>query len=375
METSVLSGLELTKWRRNFIREFVRDSGFEPYMGDSQMDIIHVINDLKTDGYTIRVPLLKQLRQAGVSGSQKLSGNEEPLNQFYQDISWEFYRHAVEIDKKEREKSAVDLLAAVRPQLRDWASELIKYQIIDSFHKINGKKYSAASEADKDAWLADNADRVLFGASVGNNASNDHSAALGQIDDTADKLTPAVASLAKRLAKKARPRIRPFKTGTQGREFFVMFCHPLCFRDLKNDSVMTQANRDARPRDVEANPLFQDGDLIYDGIIFREIPEFWQPRFEEDEVNTETTLVGVGNGGIDVGVNFLCGAQALGYVNKQAALPTTKKEDDYGFVKGMGIEMAHGIEKLTWGNGADQDTDPRKDVGVFTVYAAAKADA
>lgn len=369
--TTVLSGLDLTKWRTEFTVETVRDSGFKPYMGESMMDIIHVVNDLKTDGYTIRIPLLKQLQGAGVSGSARLSGNEEALNQYYQDITWEFYRHAVEIDKKEREKSAVGLVAKVRPQLKDWASELIKYQLIDAFHKINGTKYTEASESAKDAWLAANADRVLFGAAIGNNASNDHSAALANIDSTNDILSPAVAQLAKRIARKARPRIRPFKTGTQGREYFVMFTHPLCFRDLKNHATMTAANRDARPRDVDANPLFQDGDLIYDGIIFREIPEFHQPRFPDDTMNTETTLDNVGASSIDVGVNFLCGAQALAIANKQTPMPTEKKEDDYEFIKGIGIELAHGIEKLTWANGADT----RKDVGIVTVYAAATPDA
>lgn len=368
--TTVLSGLDLTKWRTEFTVETVRDSGFKPYMGESMMDIIHVINDLKTDGYTIRVPFLKSLQGGGVTGSARLSGNEEALNQYYQDISWDFYRHGVEIDKKEREKSAVGLVSKVRPLLKDWASELIKYQLIDSFHKINGTKYTEASEAAKDAWLVANTDRVLFGAAVGNHGA-DHSAALANIDSTNDTLTPAMAQLARRLARKARPRIRPFKTGTQGREYYVMFTHPRCFRDLKNHSTMTAANREARPRDVESNPIFQDGDLIYDGIIFREIPEFEQARFPDDTMNTETTLDNVGASSIDVGVNFLCGAQALGMANKQVPMPTEKREDDYQFIKGIGIELAHGIDKLTWANGSDT----RKDVGIFTVYAAATPDA
>lgn len=369
MDTTVLSGLELIKWQGQFTREYIRDSGFSPYMGDSVNDIISVKNDLKGDGYTIRIPFLKAAKSAGVSGSQRLSGAEEAADQYYQDISWEFYRNAFEISKKEREKSAVDLVAAFRPMLREWCAQKIKYQIVDRLHAMNGVSYTSAQEvADKDAWVTANVDRVLFGANVAN-YSTDHSAALGAIDSN-DKLTPSVAMLAKRLARKARPYIRPFRTGTQGREFFVMFCHPLCFRDLKADSTMTAANRDARPRDVDSNPLFQDGDLIYDGIIFREIPEFYQPLDPSQTVNTATTLVGAGNS-VDVGVNFLCGAQALGYVNKQAATPVTKKEDDYGFFSGVGIEMAHGIEKLTWNNGADV----RKDVGIFTVYAAAAADA
>lgn len=375
METALLSGLDLTKWRQNFIRETVRDSGFEPYMGTSASDIIHVINDLDTDGYTIRVPLLKQLKGSGVSGDQRLSGNEEALNQFYQDITWDFYRHGVEISKKQREKSAVKLLEAVRPQLADWASSKIKYQIIDTFHSLNGVRYASCPEATKDAWATANADRVLFGSAV-SNYSTDHSAALANVDSTNDKLTTSVATLAKRLARKARPFIRPFKTGTQGREYFVMFCHPLCFRDLKADTVMQNANRDARPREVSTNPLFQDGDLIYDGIIFREIPEFYMPLDPDESVNTATTLVNAGAGGTTtVAPNFLCGAQAIGFANKQMPVPKVKKEDDYDFFKGMGIELAHGIEKLTWNNGANTTTDPRKDVGMFTVYCSAQPDA
>lgn len=362
--TTVLSGLELTKWRGEFMREFVRDTGFSPYMGDSPMDIIHTVNDLKTDGYTIRLPLVGRLQGNGVTGNSSLSGNEEQLDQYYTDIAWEFYRHAVAVTKKEKKKSAVELMSVTRPLLKEWASEIVKYQLIDSFHKTSGGlKYSASDATAKNLWTVNNADRVLFGATAANYSAT-HATALGNVDNTADKLTPEMISLAKFLARQASPHIRPFKTGTQGREFYVLFAHPLCFRDLKANSTMTAANRDARPRDVDANPLFQDGDLIWDGVIVREIPEFYQPR-QGSTANAETTISST----IVVGANFLCGAQALGFVNKQAPLPTSKAEDDYGFVDGVGIELAHGIDKLRWNNGSGTN----KDVGMVTVYAAAVA--
>lgn len=363
--TTVLSGLELTKWRRDFAREYVRDSGFEPYMGDSAMDIISVVNDLKGDGYTIRIPLLGRLQGSGVSGNTLLSGNEEIQDQYYQDITWDFYRNAVAVTKKEREKSAVDLLAAARPQLREWSAELIKYQLIDSFHKMSGgEKFNDADATARNLFAANNVDRILFGVTQSNYSAT-HATGLTAIDNTADKLSTTMASLARFMARQANPHIRPFKTGTQGREYYVMFCHPLGFRDLKADSVMTAANRDARVRDVDANPLFQDGDLVYDGIIFREIPEFYAPR-QGTTANPQTTF---SNGTIVCGVSFLCGAQALGFANKQAPLPTTKTDDDYGFVKGNGIELAHGIDKLRWNHGSGLN----KDVGMVTVYHAAVA--
>ncbi|MGI9521241.1 MAG: DUF4043 family protein [Hyphomicrobiaceae bacterium] len=370
--TTVLSGLELTKWRKRFIREYVRDSGFEPYMSVSPNSIIHVVNDLQTNGYTIRVPLIKSLKGVGVKGNERLSGKEEKLDQYYQDIAWDYYRNAIEISKKERGKSAVDIAGVRYPLLRDWAAELIKYDLIAQFHAINGAPYSAASLEARNAWMEANKDRILFGNDVSSlaKASGNHASALKSIAKGSDKLSPALISKAKRLAKVARPRIRPYRTGTQGREYFVLFCDPLCFRDLKNSDAMQQANREARPRDVENNPIFQDGDLIYDGVIAREIPEFQSPRFEADEINQETHLKNVGTGNTDVGVNFLCGAQAIGFVNKQAPMPTSKNENDYRFFDGSGVELAHGIEKLTWNNG----DGTRKDVGIFTIYAAASAD-
>ena len=376
-DTTVLAGLDLTKWRREFIPEYVRDTGFEPYMGTSEMDIIHVVNDLKTDGYTIRIPLLARLQSAGVSGNQRLSGNEEKLDQYYQDIVWEYYRNAIEVSKKEREKSAVDLLAARRPRLREWSAEHLKYGIISCFHSMSdGTAYSAASASSRNTFITNNSDRVLFGNSISNGSSNVMATALATVDSTNDKLTTDVAKLAKRRARLARPIIRPFKTGTQGREYYVMFCHPLCFRDLKNDTVMINANRDARAREGDAmdkNPLFQDGDLIYDGIIFREIPEFYQARFGSG-TNPDTHLSGVGTSSIDVGVNFLCGAQAIGNVNKQAATPITKKEDDYGFFDGVGVEFAYGLSKLRWNNNTAGSVGVAKDLGVCTVYCSATPD-
>jgi hypothetical protein len=111
--------------------------------------------------------------------------------------------------------------------------------------------YTTATEANKDAWLALNSDRVLFGKLRSNISSNDHSVATATLDTTDDKLTVATAQLAKRMAGQANPHITPYMT-EDGREFYVMFCGPRSFRDLKNDTSMISANRDARAREGSA---------------------------------------------------------------------------------------------------------------------------
>jgi hypothetical protein len=70
---------------------------------------------------------------------------------------------------------------------------------------------------------------------------------------------------------------------------------------------MYQANRDARERESGAtknNPIFTGGGLIYDGVIYLEIPEITQ----------RLLLSGIGAGSIDVEPVFLLGQSALGYV-------------------------------------------------------------
>ncbi len=371
--TTVLSGLELIKWQRDFMREYVRDSGFKPYMGNELTNIICVKNDLESDGYTIRIPLVGRLKGNGVTGNSTLSGNEEAMDQYYQDVTWEYYRNAITWTKKEAEKLGPRLLEEARPLLKEWASELIKYQIIDTFHKMDGVKYSAATAGNRNTWLTNNSDRVLFGKLKSNASSNVMATALATLDTTDDKMTADTVTLGKRIAKTANPHITPFKSNTSGREYFVQFTHPRNFRDLKKDTTIAAANREARAREgsgMDQNPIFQDGDLIYDGVIIREIPEFEAGRVSG--VNAETTLVNAGSGGTtDVGVSFLCGQQALAFANKQMPKPTDKTETDYAFVVGKGVELAHGIEKLTWANGSGTV----KDNGMVTIYCAAAPDA
>lgn len=365
--TNVLSGLDLIKWQKDFITTTIRKSGFEPYMGDSENDIIRVENDLESDGYTVRIPLLGKLTSDGVSGNSPLAGTEEELDEYYQDVSWDFYRHAVAITKKNRLRAAVDLLAAVRPRLTDWAAEKIKYQLIANFHKLaDGVTFSAGTTAQKNTFAANNSDRILFGATTANYSAT-FATGLNTIDNTADKLSTDIATLARFMARTANPQIKPFKS-KKGREYYVLFCQPVGFRDVKQSTTMLNANRDARAREgdsMDDNPLFQDGDMIYDGVIFREIPEFYQPR-TGTTANPDATF---SNGTIVCGASFLCGAQAISFANKQAPMPTERKDDDYGFVKGLGTELAHGIEKLRWNNNT-AGPNSGKDVGMVTVYHA-----
>lgn len=352
--TTLATASQVSKWESQYFSEYVRDSGFKPYMGKSVNMPICVKYELTSGGKTVNLPLITRLSGAGVTGSSTLVGNEEALNNYNMPISVDWRRNAVEIKKPERHWTEMDLLRAAGDMLKVWSAEKLRDDIIAAFQSIDGVAYASATQGQRDTWLGNNSDRVLFGAAKGNNASNDHSAALATVDATNDKLTAAAVTLMKRMAKTADAHIRPVRhSAAQGREHFILFAGSLPFRDLKEDSAIQQANREARPRDVASNPIFQDGDLVYDGVIIREIPEM-------------PVLSGVGASSIDVGQVFFCGAQALGIAWGQEPKMTRKKEDDYDFAAGRGIEECLGVEKLVFND---------KDHGVLTGHFAAVADA
>jgi N4-gp56 family major capsid protein len=360
MATTVLSNdLKVQKWLETYFAEYVRNSGFLPYMGRGTDSVIHIRNELVSSGQVVNIPLVSALSGAGVEGSNTLEGNEEQLGNFNFPITVRQLRNAVEITVEDRHYANIDLMEAARGQLRLWSMSRLRGDVIRALGSINGIAYGTATAAQRNTWSASNSDRVLYGSAVGNftaNAATTHANRLANIAST-QKLSRGVVSLMKRIAKKASPAIRPMRVSdSAGREFFVMFADTFAFRDLKAD--LDTVNADARPRDVSANPIFQDGDLMYDGVVIREIPEI-------------ASLGGVGATQAVVSPVYLCGAQALGVA--WAMKPNAIREDkDYGDKIGVGIREIRGVEKMRFetGNGG-----AFIDHGLVTGFVAAAGDA
>lgn len=354
--TTAQSNNKLIKFTREINREWVRDNLFSPYQGEAINSIIRIRNELKSGGEQMNIPLVARLAGQG-KGTGTLVGNEEKIDNYGMRVWLDWARHAVVTNKAEQQKDSADIFGEAKPLLSDWMNELKRDELIaalmalpsesapvnigtDAGDRVNGIRYEDATAAQRNTWNADNSDRVLYGAATSNyNAT--HATALGNVDATADKLTAANLSLLKRVAKNANPKIRPYKT-SDGREYFVAFTGTNPFRDLKID--LQTVNKDARPREgngVDKNPLFQDGDQIYDGVIVREVPEI-----SAFVTNVWTSLKTAGNGTSRVEPVFLCGQQAAVMAIGQMARPTFRKEDDYGFITGTGIEAAYGVSKI-----------------------------
>jgi N4-gp56 family major capsid protein len=329
--------------------------------------LIQLQTDLtRKPGDTVVFPTVRNLVGAGVTGNVVLEGNEEVLNARSLNVTVGVIRHAVAVSEWDEQKSVIDLLQAGRTVLKNWAANKLRNDIISSLGAITADgnvqlTYAAASAAQRNTWLTNNADRVLFGASRANAVSNVYATALATVDNTADKMTAAQLTLAKRLARTATPKIRPIRVNND-EEWYVVFVPSLVFRDLMLDPTIVNSLQYAWNRGSD-NPLFTAGDIIYDGLIIREIPEL--PVLKTTDPGGST---------IDCGASYLCGAQAIGIAWAQRTKAITN-ERDYGFFSGVGVQEIRGVGKLRFGTDPTVDTTKPVDNGVFTIWSAAVADA
>jgi hypothetical protein len=122
------------------------------------------------------------------------------------------------------------------------------------------------------------------------------------------------------------------------------------------------ANTNARAREdgmMKENPLFQDGDILYDGVIHHEVPEI-------DSYAASTGVFnGAGTAGADIRPVFVCGTGAVGIAWGQQPTVRTDMIKDYGFRPGVAIEELIGVKKMVF-NGVQNS--------VLTWLVAAGAD-
>ncbi len=359
--TTVPAGLTVQQWDDEYFVEYVNQNWFKKFMGTGVNSMIQVREDLtRKPGGSITFALVNRLTGEAKTQHETLEGSEEAAKLRSQEVTIREYAHAVRWKTYDEQLTAIDLRQAHKDILMTWNMELDRDLVIEALGSKNGVAYELASEAQKDAWLVDNADRVLFGATKSNASSNDHSTSLANIDNTTDKLTPDAISFMTRIAKTATPKIRPYKVknAIEKSDAFILFAPSLLVRDLEANTAFQQANREARDRGVD-NPLFSGADYIWKNVFIYEIEDI-------------PVLSGVGNGGINVAPAYLCGAQALGQA--WAKRPTTVDDTfDYGRSKGMAIKEWMKLEKLRFGSGAT-DTDDPKDCGIVTGYFAAVSD-
>lgn len=343
--TTVSSGNRSKRFESEFFKEYARDNRFSRFQGTDSNAIIHVKEGAEK---SISIPLVAKLRGAAKTGSSRLAGNEDTLANYNWDMTTTYRRNAVKLTQEEREASEFDLLMAAKPALMTWSMEDLRDEIVLNMAAVyNGTTYAKADDttaAVRNTWNANNSDRVLYGATTANyNAT--FATALANVDSAADKLSPDIIDLAKNIAVTADPGIRPVRV-REDDEYFVLFTGSTGMYHLRNNSDMKQANRDARERGAD-NPLFKGGDLLWDNVLIREVPEI--TKLFNGSTSTSLFKTG-GNGSTAAEPAFFCGAQALAWAIGKRPRLVVDNEDDYTFQPGVAVEKKELVNKTFFNN-------------------------
>lgn len=377
-DTIVPSALRVKQWDDKYFTEYIRGNRLARYMGTDENAIVQVKENLrKQKGDTVYFELINRLQGTGKQDNQTLQGFEEDLSQRSFPLTIHLFRHGVVVPEYEEQVTAIGLRDAGKAVLMNWSMEQTRDRFIRSLGKKNAvipfdtfgqamdgvttgitSAFQTANATALNAWMVANADRVLFGNLKANASSGVFVTALGTVPST-QKLSASIVSTLKRIAKTSKPKIRPIRVNDD-QEWYVMFVNSLAFRDLKLDSTIVSSRTTALERGKD-NPLFTDGDIMWDGVIIREIPEL-----------APATWIGLGSGPINIGEGYLCGAQALGYALAQR-WNTRTQEMDYQTKNGIAVQQMYEVDKLQFGTGAT-DTTNLVDNGVVTWFGASVGD-
>lgn len=361
-ETRVTSTLSPTIWDDQFSTEFFQTNPFSAYSGTGTNNIIRIKEDFASKrGNGITFEFITNLTRGTIFDRQPLRGHEDQLAEYGDRVFWRMRKKGIAMNELDEDLAAIDLRKAARGTLKTWSMEDVKWETIDRLGDVGGNcdvPFATSSAAEKNTWVTNNPDRVLFGNST-SNYSTTFATAAGNVDTTNDVLTRDTLSAMKSLALTARPRITPVEVEERSnRRYFVAFAHPLVFNQFRKETESVRSIVNVTERNES---IFLGGDLEYNGVILHEVDDM-------------PVYTGIGNGGANVYPVYLLGQEALGWAIKQR-YSTREQTDDYQTEKGIAMIGKWGMKKLcysgTFTNTAQDTTSLGKQRGVFTGFFAA----
>lgn len=327
--TTVPVELVRKAWAKDTWQAAMNNLFFNKFMGTDANSIIQVKEDLKKDkGDSITLSLLMKLKGAGVTGDNKLEGNEEEMIYRSFPVTIDQIRNAVRLEgKMEEQKSQLNMRSDAKASLSTWMSEMLD------------AKFFNILTANPTAGRA-----IYAGAATSE----------GAIAET-DIFSTALIGKAKRVAMTdTNAKIRPVKVN--GGNYYVMVIDPWQARDLRNDEKWLNAQKDAQNRGND-NPIFTGALGMYEGVVIHE---------NEQCLRTAT---GTGTPKAKVGHALFLGAQAA--VMAVGADPFWEEDEfDYHNQVGFAYGRIMGIEKSKF----KFDGTTLTDFGCINVMTSSKDD-
>ena len=345
------NGLTVESWEKEIFSTYVGKLIWKPFMGTSIGSMIQVKQDLtKKKGDAITIGIRGRIQGGQVVGNAKAIDNEGTLVFYNQKFTVDNVRRAVKIEDipMSEQRTMFGVLKEARSALEEEFAVDLDIAITQgmmgdlSTGKVQG--------------------RYLYGI-LNSNYDSTHATALATIDNTADKLSTKLLSVAKRKATlplNATNKIRPIRVqnGKNFEQWFTFFGHDYPIRDLVElDAAWQNAQLNIPPRTGSSNPIFTGSDFkgAYDGVLI----------YKHSDLDLATN-----SNSIQTAHNLLMGAQA-GAVSWAQKSKFAEQPADFGHDISYELHEIRKVDKLVFNS---TDGGSAEDNGVINVFTAAVAD-
>jgi len=338
-------------WSTLTMREALKATLFKKFLGSGKKAIIQRLDELeKQNGDVIKYDLLMQMGNDGITGDNRLKGNEEALT-YYQDyVTIDQLRNAHSFRRMSAQRTLHDLRADAQANLSDWFADKFDTYM---FNNLCGN----TSHSFGQAAVAPDADHYVVSGDVANSGTiATDEASLG----SNDQIQLADLDFAKEAAKTLDPMIRPCMI--DGGEYYVVVLHPYSVTDLRLDiansaytdwnTIQTFANK----RGLD-NPIFSGALGVYNGMILYESTRIYSPTTSV----RRNLFLGAQAGVFAIGNAYKMLEQRK--VGKDNLMSWYEEVDDFGNENGIGVGAVFGMKACRFNS---------KDFGkiVISSYAA-----
>jgi N4-gp56 family major capsid protein len=366
MNTVTIDALRQELWAKELLDDVIKDVGnIMRFMGPDANNIVQVSRELQNSkGDAETFGLVARLDGDGVAGDDELEGNEESMLSYSEQVAIDQIRNAVRLKGKlDNQKVVYDQIAKAKDVLRIWMKEFIARQI---FLKLGGVTNTTLTDTNgvtigtRATWsntpdFIPDADTAYTGTrSRYLNAGGVSAASM----TTSHTMTLDVVVDAVTKAKLANPKIQPI-TG-EGEDFYVMYLHPLCARDIRKSSDWKTAVENAKARS-DNNPVFRGALGFWANCLLLE-NEF-VPWLDVSVAGNSFRGAATGtNYAVDTAANLLCGRQAVLMAEASGAEGLVLQDFDYKNKEGVASSFIGGLQKAMFNS---------LEFGVIQVDAAA----
>ncbi len=339
-------------WSQLTFREAMKATLFHKFLGSGKKSIIQRLTELEDGaGDQIKFDLLMQMGNDGITGDNRMRGNEEALTYHQDTVLIDQLRNAHAFRRMSQQRTVHDLRMDAKANLADWFAD--KYDTY-MFNCLCGNtshtfgQTATVSDADHYVVSGDVTNTGVIATDESNLSSN-------------DQIQLADLDFAKEKAKTLSPLIRPVMI--DGAEYFVVVLHPYSVTDIRLDvanSAYTswpEVQMYANKRGL-SNPIF-DGSLgVYNNMILYESTRIYTPATSVRRnlfLGAQAGVFAVGNAYSKLAQN------AMGSGNMMSWF---EDSDDYGNENGIAVGSVFGMTKCTF------NSDDYAVIGISSYSAA-----